>query len=338
MPRNRFDQLIDAFDPVLRKAFLDSVYALRNQAHIDQIARMLEKGDVEGAIRAVGLDPVAFRVFDKAIVDAFEAGGNATVRIIPIITDAQGFRVVVQFNIRNPAAEQWLNDHSGTLIKEIMDDQRIMIREYLLAGMQAGNNPRTTALDLVGRIGASGRRENGIIGLTSSQAEWVRKYSAELASDNPRTALERQLRDKRFDRAVISAAEKGEPIPAELRGKMVDAYENRALRYRAEAIARTEAMASLHESQQQAMEQAVASGAISQDAVTFTWRTAKPRDKKARESHTPMDGQTVAMGEKFITGDGNELEYPGDPSADPAETIFCRCWREPSVDFLAGIQ
>jgi hypothetical protein len=333
---NRFEQLISQWETILGKAFSDSVYALRDQAQIDQIAKMLDRGDIDGAIRAVGLDPVAFRPFDKAITSAFEAGGNYTAGIIPVQRLADGFKVVVQFNIRNPAAEQWLSERSSTQVTQILDDQRVMIREFLTAGMQAGNNPRTTALDLVGRIGASGKREGGVIGLTSSQQQWARNYSTALASDSPKDALTYNLRDARFDRAVIKAAESGESIPSALQDKMLTAYTNRALRYRAETIARSESMAALHEAQQQAMEQAVESGAISQDAVTFTWNTAG--DNRVRDAHESMDGQEVAMGEMFIDGDGNQLEFPGDPRAPLETTINCRCWREPSVDFLAGIE
>jgi hypothetical protein len=336
MMANRFDQLIASWEPVLGKAFSDSVYALRDQAQIDHIVRMLDNGDVEGAIRAVGLDPVAFRAFDKAITNAFEAGGVYTAGKIPVRRLADGFRVRVQFNIRNPAAERWLSERSSTQVTAILDDQRIMIREFLLAGMKAGNNPRTTALDLVGRIGASGKREGGVIGLTSSQAEWVRNYSDALKSDKPRDALTYSLRDARFDRAVIKAAESGEPIPASLLDKMEAAYTNRALRYRAEQIALNESMTALHEAQQQAMEQAVESGAISSDTVTGIWHNAG--DNRVRDSHDTMGGQVVALGEMFTTGAGNVIEYPHDPNAPLDETAGCRCWREFRVDFLAGIK
>lgn len=335
MRKNRFDQMIDAWDPILRKAFRDSVYEMRDRAQIEQIARMLEKGDVEGAVRAVGLDPTAWREFDRKLTAAFEAGGNATAAIVPVKRAVDGMRLKFQFNVRNPAAERWLSDHSSTKITEIVDDQRIMVREHLLNGMKLGNGPRATALDLVGRIGESGRREGGAIGLTSGQEAWVRNYRADLQSDNPRAALSRSLRDGRFDRAVIRAAESGAPIKADLIDSMVEAYRNRALRYRAEAVARTEAMASLHEAQQQSMEQAVQSGLVDQSAVSFVWRTA--RDDRVREAHLVMNGQRVAMGEKFVDGDGNELEFPGDPLAPPETTINCRCWREPDVNFLAGI-
>src|SRR5205814_64369 len=98
----------------------------------------------------------------------------------------------------------------------------------LSAGLQAGANPRTTALDLVGRIASStGQREGGIIGLTSSQEEWVRAYRSDLESDNPALALSRALRDKRFDRTVLKAAKNNEPLPSALVDKMVTSYKNR---------------------------------------------------------------------------------------------------------------
>jgi hypothetical protein len=49
--------LIDAWEPRLRQAFIDAIYAVRNAAQIDQIVKMLEAGDVDGALRAIGLDP-----------------------------------------------------------------------------------------------------------------------------------------------------------------------------------------------------------------------------------------------------------------------------------------
>lgn len=333
---NRFDALIDKWDAELRKAFIESIRNIRDAAQIEQIIRMLERNDLEGAVRAIGLDPVAFRPFDKAVTAAFEAGGEVTALLVPTKRLEEGLRVIFQFNIRNPDAEAWLSQRSSTQITQILDDQRILIREHLRAGMERGLNPRSVALDLVGRIGANGQREGGAIGLTSIQDQWARNYADELASDNPLKALERLLRDKRFDAAVKRAAASGQPIPAELRQKMIAAYRNRALRYRAEAIARTEAMAALHEAQQQAIEQAVASGSITKAQVGFVWRTA--HDNRVRESHQSMDGDVVKLGEKFVTGNGNYLEFPGDPNGPVEDIINCRCWREPAINFLAGLR
>lgn len=338
MARSRLDKLIDAWERPLQRAFLDSILNVRDNAQLDRITVAIEAGDIERAVRAVGLDPVSFRPFDKVLGAAFEAGGDITSGSLPNIRTTEGLRANFQFDVRNPAAENWLSTNSSRFTKEVLDDQRFMIRDYLRDGIAAGDNPRTTALNLVGRVGPSGRRENGIIGLTSSQAEWVKNYEAELRSSNPRAALSRNLRDARFDAAVRRAAESGEPIPGELVNKMVDAYTNRALRFRAEAIARTESMTALHEAQTQSLQQAVDSGALVKQEVIKIWRVKRPRDGRTRDSHEAMEGQEVKLGESFVTGKGNLIEYPGDPSAPADEIIGCRCWLETKVDFLAGIR
>lgn len=333
---NRFDALIDQFDPVLRKAFLDSIYRIRETAQIEQIARMLEKGDIEGAIRACGLDPALFRPYNIALLRAFEAGGDFIARSLPPALTPGGLRLIVNFDVRNPSAEDWLRGHSSRRVTEIVQDQRTMIRNTLSEGISQGLNPRSVALDLVGRIGESGKREGGLIGLTSSQAEWVKAYEAELASDKPSASLARALRDKRFDAAVRRAEKTGTPIPAETRRKMVAAYKNRALRYRAETIGRTEAMAALHQSQDEAAQQGLDANAIQVENLKMVWRTAG--DRRVRDSHRSMNGQAVAKGDLFTTGTGAKLRFPGDPNGPPHEIINCRCYRELKYDFLAGVR
>lgn len=47
-------------------------------------------------------------------------------------------------------------------------------------------------------------------------------------------------------------------------------------------------------------------------------------DERTRESHRELDGQHVPVGEKFEV-DGEEIEFPGDPSAPPELVCNCRC-------------
>lgn len=336
MPKVNINRLIDAWDPILQKAFLDSIANIRDNAQIEQIAKAIEDGSIEAAMRAIGINPVLFRPMDRALQNAFEAGGNIVTSGFPDVGSAGGLKTIFQFDVRNPAAEDWLRNYSGTLITEIVDDQRNMVREYLAKGIEAGNNPRETALDIVGRIGPNGNRAGGLIGLTSSQSEWVQNYEDALRSDSPMDALGYNLRDARFDAAVQRAADNGIPLTDDQIETMVTSYRNRALRYRAEGIARTESIASLHEAQSQAIDQAIESGELNPDNVELIWRASK--DKRTRDSHREMDGQTIKYGEKFISGLGNELAYPGDPDAPAEDTINCRCWLEPRINFYAGLE
>lgn len=45
-----------------------------------------------------------------------------------------------------------------------------------------------------------------------------------------------------------------------------------------------------------------------------------------RDWHVKLDGVTVPLHEPFLTAMGNELMYPGDPSAPAEETINCHCY------------
>lgn len=335
MAANRWDQLLEHWDRRLRTAFLQMVQDIKDQAHLEQIVRMLRHDDVEGALRAVGLDPALARVWNAAFERAFEAGGISTADGIPTRYLDRGFRLSVRFDVRNPLAEYWLRTQSAQFVTEVFDDQRQMIRDVLRNGMARGANPREVALDLVGRLNSRGHRFGGKIGLTQGQAGWVRQYSTELVTD-PASALLRKLRDKRFDAAIRSAIAEERPIPADLRRKMVTAYENRALRYRVETIARTEAMNALHQAQETAMQIAVQQGAIDETQIAFIWRTA--RDNRVRDTHRSMNGQRRALGDAFVTGSGARLRFPGDHDGPASEIINCRCWREPKVDFLAGVR
>lgn len=327
--------LIDTWAPRLQRAFLDAIGKVRDGAQVGLIAKMLEQGDVDGAIRAVGLDPVAFRGLDLAIGQAYEAGGNAAADGMPAGVTATGHRLRILFNVRNPGAESWLRQHSATLVTQIVDDQRAAIRQHLTAGMEAGNNPKTVALDLVGRIGAGGTRTGGVVGLTASQEGWGRAYAAELASGDP-AALTRVLRDKRFDKTVQKAIDAGKPLPTDLQAKMIATYRNRALRYRAETIGRTEAMTSLHQSQDEAYRQAIAKGQVSPSAVRKVWHSAG--DARVRETHRTLNGESVGLNQLFSSPSGAHLAFPGDPTAPAAEVINCRCWCQYRVDHLANMR
>lgn len=336
MAANRLDQLIEEWAPRLKKAFLEAFAAIRDRILVGFIVERLEKGDIDGALKGVGIDPVAFRGFDGAIAQAFESGGNFIVDGLPSLREPDGHRLAIRFDARNLRAEMWLKTHSSRLVTDIVADQRTAIRTALTAGMEAGNAPRDVALDLVGRVSpVTGKREGGVIGLTASQEAWARNYAAELVAGDPK-ALTRALRDKRFDRTVTKAIKEGRPIPAEAIQKMVAAYRTRALRYRAETIGRTEAMTSLHQAQNEAMEQGIEAGQVQESAVTKKWHSAG--DGRVRDTHRSLNGQQVGFRDQFASPSGARLRFPGDPSAPASETTQCRCWMETKVDFLAGIR
>lgn len=61
-------------------------------------------------------------------------------------------------------------------------------------------------------------------------------------------------------------------------------------------------------------------------------------DDRTRSWHSSMSGQVVVINEKFTSGLGNKLEYPGDPSAPLADTVQCRCTILPVIDKDTPVQ
>lgn len=333
-PQDRIAALLDAWEPKIRDAFLASIADIVDRAQLERIVAALEAGDVEGALRAVNVDPAAFLPLDSAIRQSFLEGGVATASRIPLAVVAD--RVAVRFDARNPTAEAWLANHSSQAVVEIVDDQRAAIRTALTEGMNRGDNPRTTALNIVGRMDpATNRRVGGIIGLTSQQAGYVANARAELLSGDAATMeryFSRARRDKRFDGVVRQAIRAGKPVDGATVTRLTSRYADRLLKLRGENVGRTESMASLNGAQFEAYRQAVQKGSVQPNAVRKVW--VATRDLRTRDTHRALNGDSVGLHEAFANG----LMYPGDPSGPAAEVINCRCRLNYRIDRLSNLE
>lgn len=328
------DDLVAKWEPRLREAFLKAVQKITDRTNAALIARMLQNGDIEGAVRAVGLDPLDFRDLSNGITDAFNDGGLAQEDQIQARRDLVTNSVIqFHFDVRNLTAEAWTRTHSADLVTGIIEDQKVAIRQFLTAGLVEGRNPTSTALDLVGRKNrVTGLREGGVIGLTSGQEEWQRRYASELSSQDTamlRNALTRGLRGKRYDPAIRRAIETGKPIPAETQAKMLAAYRSRSLKYRADVISRNETMRALGASQTETYRQAIASGHVRADTITRFWMTAG--DERVRHTHRLIPGMNKegrGWEEPFDTPTGPSMHAPHD--VDP----MCRCRERIRVNYF----
>jgi len=339
-PRERFELLVSQWEPVMRIAFMDAISDIKSNVILKRVVERMERGDIAGAIDAMDLDAAAFRTLDKAISDTFEGGGIASVSNMPALRDPEGHAFTVRFDVRNIVAESWLRDHSFRLVTNIIADQRNTIRQALESGLERGLNPRSTALDVVGRIdSATGKRTGGVIGLTAQQELFSQKALGELLSGDEvllRHYLTRERRDKRFDRTVTKAIREGKPIPAETVQRMIGRYRDNLLKLRGDTIARTETMAALGQSNSEAYRQAIANGKVSADVVYKIWHSTP--DGRTRHTHRVMNKQKVGFNDKFVSRPGVFLAYPCDPEAPVEETVNCRCWMQIRIDHLAGIE
>jgi hypothetical protein len=224
-------------------------------------------------------------------------------------------------------------------VTRIVDDQREAIRTALTEGLAQGNNPRATALDIVGRVNrATGSRTGGVIGLTAPQERFVASARQELTSGDPaalRNYLTRERRDRRFDAAVRKAIAEGRGLDRATVDRMVGRYADRLLALRGEMLSRTETMTALSKSRDDAMKQAVLSGKVDPMFITKRWRSAG--DNRVRHTHRALNNAEVGFYGSFQSQSGATLRFPGDPSAPISETSGCRCTVEYKVDYTGQL-
>ncbi|MFQ5841062.1 MAG: phage portal protein [Thermodesulfobacteriota bacterium] len=123
---------------------------------------------------------------------------------------------------------------------------------------------------------------------------------------------------KRIMKQVITGIEDGETID-QIADRIKGEYKMTA--NRARTIARTETGGAFNAGEEMTFR--------NNGIEKKEWLTAK---FEVRESHDSMDGQIVKINDKFRTGAGNYLLYPGDPEGPAADIINCRCALLPVVE------
>jgi len=307
---DRVETLLGDLDRTMRAAFLEFIRACTSEALLREIGDRLAVSDVQGAIDLLG-DHIASlgNVIPKMMQDAAEQEVAAMVEQIRPFQPSVG----VSFDPTNPQAAALMRANRLEFIQSLTDSQAAATRAALAEGLDTGRGLIATA-----------RAFRDSIGLAESQVRAVANYRR-LLHANSRQALDRVLRDRRYDRSVENAIESGEPLSAEKIDRMTERYRTRMLANRAETISRTESVKILSESQDQAFAQVMMAANLSPEQVEQTWMTVL--DGRERATHHAMHGQRVAYGASFQSPSGALLRYPGDPSASPAEIINCRCRR-----------
>lgn len=299
----------------------------------------LSDGNVSQALHILRIREDLMAPVAEAIRESYIAGGALVGQSVP------PGRAVLGFDGRHPRAEQWITKHAADYVVQIVQDQRDAIRNVVFSQVEAGRNPRSMITDIVGRIGPSGRREGGILGLTNEQSSYVfgryradgtlRKGALQELQTLDSHYFTRQRRDRRYDSMVRKAIETGNPLSSSQIDKIVGRYEDRLKAYRAEVVARTESINALRAGRDEGFAQAIESGAIDPSRIRKKWSATL--DNRTRDDHEDMDGETVAMDEPFTFPDGSQAMYPGDDSlgAPPYQLIQCRCYVQYDIDWLS---
>ncbi len=332
--QSAINALLDKYDEELKGAFLRAVAEIRSTVVLQDVIAALEIGDLTAAVAAMNVEVAAYHALENGLMQAFTEGGQSLVSSLP---SPRGKKIVFRWGMRNTPAEDWLRQHSSSLITRIVEDQVAAIRAALAGGMERGDNPRRTALDVVGRISrATGRREGGILGLSAQQERAVARARFELENGHFTEYMARERRDRRFDRTIIKAERDGRPLTVDQIDGIVGRYSDRMLDLRGEMIARTETMMSIAESRHSAMMAQIESGKLAADEVSKIWRSA--RDNRVRHTHRILNGKSVPLDGVFQSVSGAMLRFPGDPQAPVSEVSGCRCWLEYKIDYFAKVE
>lgn len=309
-PQSRIERLIAGAEARFQVEFLAVVTAIKNSISLDDLADLLAAGRINEAFTMIG--QAAARLGTIA-TDTFVVAGTDTATWL----NANVGEIQFDFDMTNERAVRAMRNNKLRLVTNFTEQQRQATQQALIDGIQRGDNPREIA-----------RLFRESIGLTPQQERWIRNYERELRNLD-RGALARELRDRRFDRTVVRAIERGEPLTQAQIDKMVERYRQRALKLRAETIARTEALRSAHEGVAEMYEQAIEGGVLGRDQLIREWNTAadeRVRDfsRGAQTSHRTMHHQTRLVGEYFVSGAGNTTLNPG-AFGVAMEDINCRC-------------
>jgi len=341
--RKTIDQLAALLIPEVQEIFLRVMQDIVDRAILNEMILAIEQNDADALFRATGFTPAALGPILDAIENAYKEGANTTVDGWPKRLRTPFGTVSFQFNMRNQKVIQDIGQSSAQLIDYLTNEAKDNLRMVMQRGYTEGQNPRATALDIVGRIDPTTKqRVGGIIGLTPNQENWVangQKYLERL----DKKYFNMQLRDKRFDKLILKAMESGKPLSKDQISKIMTAYKTRALRYRAEAIARTETIQSINRGEHMAHTQAVDEGAIDISAITKEWDDVG--DDRTRLTHRVLGskygkGKGIGLNEPFTSPSGALMMYPGDTklNAPAGEIVHCRCKARYRIDFLAGVE
>ena len=322
----------------IRQAFIDAVYQLRGSVKITEFEKLIREGHIEAAVEMLKIDKKFIAGIKEEIAIAYRVHGDLAIKQThPPRELYEGRAGAFRNPHNNPTAQQYIRDRGVLLLKDIVGPQRELARAVIRQGLQNNLDPKTIATQLCGTWDKKlKRRVNGFLGLTKAQENWITNAHREMSSTSKadlRRYLTRKLRDKRYDSAVRKAIATGKPVPQHLLDNALARYRGRALHYRANTVARTEALIAMSHGRQAALEAMVDQGAV-KDAKNITREWISVLGPTTRDDHSAAYGQRTSLHGTFNVG-GESCKYPGDSSLSAKQVVNCRCYIRDHVDWNA---
>jgi len=342
--RQQLDNILRKQEAAVRRAFMMSINDIRRNVTLRQLIDAIEAGDIPRAIRVLNLEPAAYATFSEEIRNTYtQAGAVAMAGTVWRVPDMS--KAVVRWDFDNPRARQWLLNWSSTKITgDLIPGQVSAVRSAIEAGYGLGRGPRDIALDIVGRVGANGRRTGGILGLDDQSVKWVSNMEDTLRND-PRSYFTVDKKtgvwksrfsrsDGNVDKTLRKLVKNGEKIPEKLIQRAKGSYTDRMLQSRGNRIARTETAQAVNAARLESSRQGAEATGLPDNVYIKTWRHGGPAETKARTDHAAMNGVSVrGLNTPFTLPDGTQCQYPLDPILPAEHSINCRCGYFVEIDY-----
>jgi len=301
-------RIADKMTPKVRRAFLNAIKAAKDTVNLDALAKAIEARNANqvlailgldkafaGALKGVGIEVGIASVRD-ALQQTFLAGANTAISELPKTISTQ-----LSFNLMNPKAVDAIESYTFDLIRDLTVDAKQTIQEVLTRAFQEGGHPYEQAIEI-----------RDAIGLTRMQERALLNYRNELETGKFRDALDRALRDGRYDRSLLASLKNGKGLSQDRIDAMVDRYRQNYLTHRAQTIARTETIRASNSGQRELWRQAQEQGLLGV-GVRRKWVTSG--DDRTCDECDDLDGKLAGLDEEFEPG----IMEPPDPHPS------CRC-------------
>lgn len=281
----------------------------------------IEERILRGQGALVGIDQAAGRLAADIHAQYVRAGQAASDWLDLKLPDK-----LVRFDVDAPSIVARARANKLELVQGFELEQSQITRQIthraLVESAEHGINPRRVAQDF---------RDS--LGLTPQQEQWVANYRRALERGEYMRATGYELSSGQADRTLRRMARDGGTLTPRQIDDYVERYRKNAVAYRAETIARTEALANAHAGLDDAMQQAVARGDLEKGQLENEWhaRRAGPR---ARDQHQAMNGVRVPFGTDFVLPDRTKMSGPGDPNGGAEHNANCGCARSTSFAII----
>ncbi len=294
------------------------VFHMRSKPVMEVVRQRIAANDIQSVINI--FDPYIDR-FGNGLSQAFldvattESGMLASKMRVhaPRVKKAKvSGQVGISFDPTDARIVQAMSRNKLDFVTDFSRKQKQSTRTALTQGISEG-------------LGAEGLADKfkSSIGLTDDQMAQVQSYQYALETGS-RDALDRQLRDRRFDSVIERAIDENDVLTADQIERMVGRYTENYIQLRAETIARTETLGIVEEARDEAFRQAIDQTDVAGEGLAAKeWATTI--DGRERETHYEMNGQARELDEPFDSPSGEQLMYPGDAGASAEEVINCRC-------------